>query len=160
MQPHGSFFFIPPVKIEEEIKQTRFRNEHQKAIINVLFTASWLENRQASFFKSFGITGAQFNILRILRGYHPHKMSGVEIKSRMIDRNSDVSRLLDRLIAKGYAEKSQCPKDKRASDIIITASGMNLLDEIDHSIDAHEKVLGLSSAEAKQLNELLDKCRA
>jgi len=82
------------MKIEEEIKQTKFRNPHHKATLNLLYTASWLEGRNKDFFKPFGITNQQFNILRILRGQHPNKISGTEIKDRMLDRNSDVSRVV------------------------------------------------------------------
>ncbi len=154
----GSLFYN--MKIEEEIKQTRFRNAHQKAVINLLFTSHWLENKHNDFFKHFGITGTQFNILRILRGHHPEKISGVEIKSRMLDKNSDVSRLLDRLIAKKLIEKAQCPSDKRASDVFITDEGLKLLKKIDEEMDKTDsKMLKLSATEAKQLSELLDKCR-
>jgi DNA-binding MarR family transcriptional regulator len=148
------------MKIEAEIKQPKFRNAHQKAVINLLFTSNWLLNKHNEFFKDFGITGTQFNILRILRGHHPEKISGVEIKTRMLDKNSDVSRLLDRLIAKNLVEKAQCPSDKRASDVIITKEGLKLLKKIDEKMDKTDsKVIGLSATEAKQLSDLLDKCR-
>ena len=112
------------MKIEDEIKQPKFRNPHQKAVINLLYTANWLLDKNNSFFKEYGITNQQFNILRILRGQHPKKISGAEIKNRMIDKNSDVSRLLDRLVTKKLIEKSQCPNDKRAADVMITLSGI------------------------------------
>lgn len=147
------------MKLEEEIKQTKFRNAHHKAALNLLFTASWLQGLNNEFFKEFGITGTQFNILRILRGHHPEKMSGVDIKSRMLDKNSDVSRLLDRLIAKKLVEKVQCPSDKRATDVLITKEGLKLLKKIDVGMDEADKLLGLTAAEAKQLSDLLDKCR-
>src|SRR5687768_7809562 len=90
----------PHMKIEEEIRQTKFKSPHQKALLNLIFTANWLQNKQQEFFKPFGVTSQQFNILRILKGQHPNVLSGTEIKSRMLDKNSDVSRLLDRLILK------------------------------------------------------------
>src|SRR6187399_2615616 len=99
-------------KIEDEIKQPKFRDCYQKVAINVLFTASWLQARQQDFFKPFGITLQQFNILRILRGQHPNRISGVEIKGRMLDRNSDISRLLDRLLKKELITKVQSENDK------------------------------------------------
>jgi DNA-binding MarR family transcriptional regulator len=148
------------VKIEEEIKQSKFHNIYQKVAINLLYTSSWLGDKNNSFFKDFGITTQQFNILRILRGQHPNKISGVEIKSRMIDKNSDVSRLLDRLILKELAAKSQCPNDKRAADIMITDKGLDLLKKIDLIMDKTETSLfNLSQTEAAQLSDLLDKCR-
>jgi DNA-binding MarR family transcriptional regulator len=148
------------MKLEEEIKQSKFRNAHHKAALNLLFTAGWLQGLNNEFFKEFGITGTQFNILRILRGHHPERISGVEIKSRMLDKNSDVSRLLGRLIAKKLIEKAQCPSDKRASDVIITKEGLKLLKKIDDEMDKTDtKLLQLTAAEAKQLSDLLDKCR-
>lgn len=148
------------MKIEEEIKQAKFRNAHQKAVINLLYTANWLLDRNASFFKGYGITNQQFNILRILRGQHPKKISGSEIKSRMIDKNSDVSRLLDRLLTKNLIEKTPCPNDKRAADVMISQKGLDLLHEIDEKMDATDvKTLGINSEEAEALNNLLDRCR-
>lgn len=146
--------------IEEEIKQTKFKSQQQKAVLNLLFTANYIQNKQRELFEPFGITGQQYNILRILRGQHPNTISAVEIKSRMLDKNSDVSRLLDRLIAKSLIQKSQCPNDKRASEIIITESGLTLLKELDSAIhNIEKKLLMLSAEESDKLNELLNKCR-
>jgi len=148
------------MKIEDEIKQPVFKNPYQKVAINLLFTAGWLQNKQQEFFKPFGITSSQFNILRILRGQHPNKISGAEIKSRMLDKNSDIPRLLDRLLRKNLITKSPCPNDKRAADIVITKEGLDVLKEIDSSLDEMQKAnLSLSKEEALQLSELLDKCR-
>ncbi|MBI3220003.1 MAG: MarR family transcriptional regulator [Bacteroidetes bacterium] len=148
------------MKIEEEIKQTKFRNVHHKVTINLLYTAAWLEDQNKNFFKEFGITNQQFNILRILRGQHPSKISGAEIKSRMIDKNSDVSRLLDRLIAKKLVIKSQCPNDKRAADVVITDQGLKILKKIDGKMDQTDvSILNLTNEEATHLSDLLDKSR-
>jgi DNA-binding MarR family transcriptional regulator len=148
------------MKIEEEIKQTKFRNAHHKAIVNLFYTSAWLENKNKEFFKSFGVTVQQFNILRILRGQHPSRISGAEIKTRMIDKNSDISRLLDRLIAKNLVVKIQCPNDKRAADVGITEEGLTVLRQLDNQINQTDsKALKISSEEAIQLSDLLDKCR-
>lgn len=148
------------MKIEDEIKQTRFRNPHHKAILNLLFTASWIQGVNNEFFKPFGITGTQFNILRILRGRYPEKISAKEIKSRMLEKNSDVSRLLDRLISKKYVQKAQCKSDKRATDVMITNDGLKLLKSMDAKMDKTDnEILGINSKEATQLSDLLDKCR-
>lgn len=147
------------MKIEEEIKQPKFRNGHQKAVINLLYTASWIQGRQQDFFKPFKITAQQFNILRILKGQHPKSISGTEIKSRMLDKNSDVSRLLDRLIAKSLISKKVCPNDKRATDINITDSGLDLLRDIDKFQTQIDEVMSLTEDEAVQLSNLLDKSR-
>jgi DNA-binding MarR family transcriptional regulator len=128
-------------------------------VINLIYTANWLQHKHHHFFKSFGITGQQFNILRVLKGQHPQSISATEIKTRLLDRNSDVSRLLDRLAAKDLITKNTCPQDKRASDIFITQQGLDLLKEIDKSQKEIDEVLSLSAEEASQLSDLLDKCR-
>lgn len=147
------------MKIEEEIHQPKFRNPIQKAVINLIFTSNWLVSQQQKFLKPYGITGQQFNILRILRGQHPNSISATAIKSRMMDKNSDVSRLLDRLLAKELVVKKVCPRDKRAADISITDKGLEVLDELDKIQRDFDTVLSLSDAEALQLSDLLDKGR-
>lgn len=148
------------MKLEEEIKQTKFKSEQQKAILNILFTANWIQNLQKEFFEPYGITGQQFNILRILRGQHPNRICAYELKSRMLDKNSDVSRLLDRLIGKKLVDKSPSKKDKRASEIRITTQGLALLNEIDSLINTLDsRILKLSATDAAKLSALLDKCR-
>lgn len=147
------------MKIEDEIKQQKFRSSHQKALLNLLYTASWLQGKQQDFFKPFKITAQQFNILRILKGQHPKSISATEIKSRMLDRNSDVSRLLDRLVAKDLISKKTCPNDKRATDVNITGPGLELLGALEKFQNQIDAVLSLTEEEALQLSELLDKGR-
>lgn len=144
--------------IEEEIQQQKFTSIRQKAVVNLIYTSNWLQHKQQEFFKSFGITGQQFNILRILKGHYPKSISGTEIKSRMLDRNSDVSRLLDRLAAKNLITKKTCPNDKRASDVFITEPGILLLKEVE-KCEKHDGFLSLSSDDATILSDLLDKSR-
>lgn len=147
-------------RIEDDIKQPKFRDCYQKVAVNLLFTAGWLEGKQQEFFKSFGITLQQFNILRILRGQHPNRISGVEIKSRMLDRNSDISRLLDRLLKKNLIAKHLRPGDKRATDIAITDQGLEMLKQIDRLLESRERgTLHLSEDECTRLSDLLDKTR-
>ena len=147
------------MKIEEEIKQVKFKSPYQKAVINLIFTANWLQGHQQQFFKKFGLTNQQFNILRILKGQSPKSISATEIKSRMLDKNSDVSRLLDRLALKGLINKVVCPNDKRAADISITTAGLDILSELDHKQKEIDTVLRLSADEAEILSNLLDKSR-
>ena len=147
------------MKIEEEIRQPTFRNSYQKAVINLIFTSSWLTGKQEEFFKPFGITGQQFNILRILKGQHPKSISATAIKSRMLDKNSDVSRLIDRLIVKKLVEKKICPSDKRAADILITETGLEILEALSKKQKEIDGILGLTDEEATQLSDLLDKAR-
>lgn len=146
-------------KIEDEIQQKKFSSSHQKAVINLIYTSNWLQSRQQDFFKAFGITGQQFNILRILKGQHPKSISATEIKSRMLDRNSDVSRLLDRLAGKKLIAKSTCPNDKRACDVVITEPGISLLKQV-AKCQPKDGFISLTEEEAFALSDLLDKARS
>ena len=146
-------------KIEEEIRQKKFTSIHQKALLNLIYTSNWVQHKQQKYFKPFGITGQQFNILRILKGQFPKTISGKEIKSRMLDRNSDVSRLLDRLAVKQLITKRTCPNDKRASEVLITEEGLALLDKLGKKLKL-DHVLSLSEQEALMLSALLDKARS
>lgn len=145
--------------IEEEIKQKKFTSMHQKAMINLIFTANWVYSKNQEVFKPFGITGHQFNILRILKGQYPHRITGTEIKRRLLDRNSDISRLLARLVAKKLITKHTCPNDKRAWDVGISEEGLALLKQIQKT-EKQRRVLALSEAEARTLSDLLDKARS
>jgi len=159
--PAGHYFFYltRTMKIEDEIQQSKFRSAHQKAIINLIYTTNLLQARQQDFLKPFDITIQQFNILRILRGQAPKSISGTEIKSRMLDRNSDVSRLLDRLAAKQLISRKTSADDKRATDVSITEEGLKLLATLDNQPVTVEAFLSLTEEEATQLSNLLDKSR-
>ncbi|HEY8510913.1 MAG TPA: MarR family transcriptional regulator [Cyclobacteriaceae bacterium] len=147
------------MKIEDEIKQKAFHSIHQKAVVNLIYTSNWLLGAQQKFLSLFGITTQQFNILRILRGQHPNGVSATTIKARMLDKNSDVSRLLNRLVKKELIIKKSCPSDKRATDIFITERGLKVLDEINKERHKIDNVLCLTDAEAELLSDLLDKAR-
>jgi DNA-binding MarR family transcriptional regulator len=148
------------MKIEDEIKQKKFKNAHHKALVNLIYTSNWLQSKQQDFFKGFGITGTQFNILRILKGQFPNNISATEIKSRMLDKSSDVSRLLDRLELKQLVRKETCPEDKRAFNVYITDIGLELLKAIDKKEKESENPIALNDEEAELLSDLLDKCRS
>jgi len=147
------------MKIEDEIQQSKFKSAQQKAIINLIYTTNRFQAKHQDFLKPFDITIQQFNILRILRGQHPKSISGTEIKSRMLDRNSDVSRLLDRLTAKQLITKKVSADDKRAADILITEEGLKLLATLDNQEVDIDSFLELTEEEAIQLSNLLDKSR-
>jgi DNA-binding MarR family transcriptional regulator len=147
------------MRIEDEIKQQKFKTPLQKAVLNLLYTTSWMQGKQKDIFKPFNITLQQFNILRILRGQHPNSTSATEIKSRMLDKNSDVSRLLDRLLAKKIITKRVSSNDKRAADVNLTEEGLELLRAIDKKQTQIDSVLCLSDDEALTLSDLLDKSR-
>lgn len=148
------------MKLEEEIKQKKFRNEFHKLAVNLIYTNSWLMSYQSALLKKYDITAAQYNILRILRGQHPSPASVNLLKERMLDKMSDASRLVDRLLAKKLVERNVCLEDRRRVEIKISRDGLKILEEIDKSDnDFDNKLKSISSAEAKQLNELLDKVR-
>lgn len=147
------------MSIGEEIKQSKFKNAQQKAIINLIYTTNWLLHKQQLLLKPYGITPQQFNILRILKGQHPKSISATEIKLRMLDKNSDVSRLLDRLIQKQLIVKQTCSQDKRAMDVFISETGIDLLKTLDKEHKKFDHMLPLSEEESLLLSDLLDKCR-
>jgi DNA-binding MarR family transcriptional regulator len=148
------------MKIEEEIHQKKFRSEVQKATINLLFTSSWLTNKHKDFFKAYGLTPQQFNVLRILRGQYPATISTSEIKARMLDKNSDASRIVDRLTLKAWVTKKECPDDRRLVDVAISEDGLNLLERMDKETNNLDQSLGLTESDAILLNELLNKIRS
>lgn len=148
------------MSIEEDISQSKFRNEYQKSIVNLIYTYNWMNERMKSFFDREDITSQQFNILRILRGAGK-PISTLQIRERMLDKMSDTSRIVDRLILKGLAKKNTCPTDKRLVDVSITDKGKKLLEKLDTCENEMDEVFGtLSVTEAKTLNSLLDKIRS
>ena len=119
------------MRLEEEIKQEKFKTEFQKLAVNIIYTHSWLTNSQAKTFQKFDITGTQYNILRILRGQHPNPASVNLLKERMLDKKSDASRMVERLRVKGFIKREICPNDRRKAEVLITNEGLNLLEKVD-----------------------------
>lgn len=151
---------IHTMGIEQDVQQLNFRNDHQKAVINLIFTHNWIRDKMSSFFDDEHITPQQFNILRILRGSHPTPLSTLQIRERMLDKMSDTSRIVDRLIVKKLVKKVTCQSDRRLVDITITEEGLELLDRLDHQQEAMDDILkNLTKKEAVTLSNLLDKIR-
>lgn len=147
--------------LEEELKQKRFENEFEKAAVNILFTASWLYNINTARFKKHGLTGEQYNVLRILRGSYPKPLMLADITCRMVDRSSNATRLVEKLRQKGLLQRELCPGNRRQVEILITEPGLSLLSAIDKERDEWIKQLrGITKAEAQELNRLLDKLRS
>jgi len=146
--------------IEQDINQPRFRNEYQKATINLIYTYNWINERMKILIERYDITSQQFNILRILRGAGT-PLSTLQIRQRMLDKMSDTSRIVDRLVKKNLVKKNICKSDKRLVDVIISDKGKKLLEEIDSKNAEMDQILqNLSDAEAKKLNLLLDRIRS
>ena len=149
------------MRIEDEIKQPVFRDPYQKAHINILYTAGWLGQQQASAFKGFGVTLPQFNILRILRGQHPKPATVNLLIERMLDKTSNASRIVDKLEGKALVTRTVCPSNRRAVDIRVTGAGLDLLRRLDVVLEQNPMGLqNLSPEEATQLSALLDKIRS
>ena len=148
------------MKLEEEIKQEKFKSEHHKLMINLLFTSSWLQRLQLSLLRPYDLTPPQYNILRILRGAKGELLNLGEITSRMIDRSSNTSRLIDKLVIKKWVSRKTCPDDRRQSEICITKEGLKLLEQLDKPIDSiTEQFHFLSVKETKEVNQFLDQLR-
>jgi MarR family transcriptional regulator, 2-MHQ and catechol-resistance regulon repressor len=148
------------VGIEKDIHQNTFRSTRQKAMINLLFTYGWAIERIRDFLSKEDITHQQYNILRILRGAHPKPLSTLQIRERMLDKMSDTSRIVDRMVLKELVEKRICSKDKRLVDVTITEKGQELLKRTDEASAEMDAVMNnLSESEAEQLSNLLDKLR-
>lgn len=148
------------MSIEHDIQQAHFRNTYQKALINVLYSHGWVMERIKSLLAAEDITPQQFNILRILRGSYPVPLSTLQIRERMLDKMSDTSRIVDRLIAKDLVQKSINTADKRLVDVLISERGQQLLQKLDVRDADMDNILGnLNEAEAQQLSDLLDKVR-
>jgi DNA-binding MarR family transcriptional regulator len=146
--------------IEKDILQSKFRNDYQKSIVNFIYTYNWMNEKMKIFFDREKITGQQFNILRILRGAGK-PLSTLQIRQRMLDKMSDTSRIVDRLILKDLVKKNVCPADKRLVDVSITEKGKKLLEKLDRHENEMDDIFGtLSSTEVKTLNSLLDKIRS
>ena len=145
--------------IEQDIQQASFRNEFQKMGINLLFTANWLNEQIGKMLAEEGVTQQQYNILRILRG-SATPLSTLKIRERMLDKMSDTSRIVDRLIAKELVLKNICEKDKRLVDITLSPKGLQLVDQLDQFNDRIDALLkGINESEAATMNEILDKIR-
>lgn len=136
---------------------SKFTDSKVKALINILYTASWITSFQNEFFKPFGISPQQFNILKILNGAkEPLKVQ--TIKDRMIERSPNATRLMDKLCDKQLIERFPCPEDRRVVHIEITIKGKELLTTISDNFN-EELVKNITQQEAQQLSDLLDKMR-
>lgn len=142
--------------ISKDIK-SKFANSKVKALINIKYTANWLNSKEVEFFKPYGLSPQQYNILRILRGAgEPTKVQ--VIKERMVERAPNATRLMDKLCDKKLIERVRCEHDRRVVYISIVNKGLELLESIDKNIDI-DFIENLTETEAAQLSDLLDKIR-
>lgn len=148
------------MKIEDEIQQKKFKDDYQKLMVNLIYTSNWINSHFEQLFKGSDITLQQYNVLRILRGQFPNPSSIKLIKERMLNRISDASRIVDKLVAKKLVIRKQSDCDKRSVDVIISDTGLDLLQSLDVLDEKPKELLkSLSQAEITELNNLLDKLR-
>ncbi|GEP92412.1 DNA-binding transcriptional regulator, MarR family [Chitinophaga terrae (ex Kim and Jung 2007)] len=149
------------MKLEDELKQPRFKDEYQRAMLNIIFTGSWLEVRTNQVLKPFDLSSQQFNVLRILRGSRPRPLNLLDIQERMMDKMSNATRLVEKLRQKGLLTRKQCDQNRRKVEIEITDKGMELLGTLDPLMEElHKSFSGkLTVEEANHINVILDKLR-
>ena len=149
------------MRLEDEIQQFKFRNQRQKMLINLIYTYNAISSKMQEFLKTESLTMQQYNILRILRGQHPNPSTNSLVKERMLDRNSDVTRIIDRMIRDGLVSRVNCESDRRRVDITITELGLDKLKRLDAMSGQMDTIAsGLSEEESAILNDMLDKLRS
>lgn len=149
------------MKIEDAIRQKKFENAVDKAIINLIYTHNWLRDGFNTILKPYGLLQQHFNILRILRGKHPEVMSPGDIKEVMLDKGNDITRLLDKLVSMKLAERNLCETNRRKMDIRITEEGLELTREISEKFKerGNNIIQNITEKDAELLSNLLDKMR-
>jgi len=148
------------MKLEDAIKSNRFSDERHKASVNLLYTVYWLKQNFSSTMKECGLTMEQHNVLRILNGSHPKAMCVKDIASRIIEKSSNVPRIIDRLVAKKLVERVQSKEDKRETLISMTEMGITITQKARKLVDERTKeLINLSNEESEILNKLLEKMR-
>lgn len=148
------------MKLEEAIKSNKFRSEVHKAGLNILYTAWWLKTMTSKELKKYGLTSEQFNVLRILKGKHPEQMCVRDVVGRMIEKNSNVPRIIDRLELKKLVKRSTSPNDKRETAISLTEAGINILELATGKVNkVFEDTIVMKETSAEALNKLLEEIR-
>lgn len=146
--------------IESAIKQPKFQDEFEKANINILYTANWMNSQIHQDLKPFDLSTQQFNILRILRGQKGKPAPLKLLTERMMDKMSNTSRLVDKMLAKGFLSREICPNNRRQVEISITEKGLKVCHDVSEIIDNNRlQNSNITEAEAKELNRILDKMR-
>jgi len=146
--------------LEKDINQYKFRNISQKCMINLIYTFNWMDHRMKNLLAEHDLTPQQYNILRILKGSDPQPVSTLQIRERMLDKMSDTSRIVDRLVLKGLVVKKSCKTDRRLVDVTISDKGKGLLSEMERYESDMDAIFGnLDPNDMETLNALLDKIR-
>ena len=152
--------YICKVKLEHALQTENFSSQHHKAGLNILYTAWWLKTQLSKELKNFSLTHEQYNVMRILKGKHPDQMCVKDIGCRMIEKSSNVPRIIDRLVAKGLVVRNNSDKDKRETVMTLTDAGLSLLSQATNKLNKTLIEVGwLKEEESMKLNELLEKFR-
>ena len=148
------------MEIEKEIYNKKFEDNHQKVVVNLIYTYGWITNLLKLKLNKHSITLQQYNILRILRGQYPNPATVNLLKERMLDKMSDASRIVERLVQKDLVKRCVSNKDRRAVDILISQKGLDILQKLDNEVSLKNLLSkNLSDEEANTLSGLLDKMR-
>ncbi|MDB5121739.1 MAG: transcriptional regulator [Sphingobacteriales bacterium] len=148
------------MELENEIASNKFDDNIHKSVVNVIYTYGWVTNLIRQHLDKYNITMQQFNILRILRGQHPEPATVNVLKERMLDKMSDASRIVERLVQKGLVSRCTNVKDRRAVDIKISPEGLEILKKLDTEMVTKDLIKGtITDEEASLLSSLLDKMR-
>lgn len=147
--------------LEEHLVTKPIEDPYLRAVLNTMFTGVWFQQKMAQALKPFDITEPQYNVLRILRGQNGKAMNLYEIQNRMIQKMSNVSRLIDKLVAKNWVTREECSDNRRRVDIAITDAGLRLLENVTPAVEKYKEDINnsLTEDEARTLAALMDKMR-
>ena len=149
------------MKIEEVIKSNVVLNDAKKVILNLMYAQNVIGDKFNELLKPYDVSPEQYNVLRILRGQKGSPVNMCDIQERMLAKNSNTTRLIDKLLIKNYVTREICPVNRRKMEILITAKGLSLLEELDAKVASHEQTFAsnLTADELQYLNQLLEKYR-
>ncbi|MEK8180681.1 MarR family transcriptional regulator [Flavobacterium buctense] len=149
------------MRIEEVIKSTVALEDAKKVILNIMFTQNVISDKFNEILKPYDLSSEQYNVLRILRGQKGNPANMCVIQERMIAKNSNTTRLIDKLLLKDFVTREVCPDNRRKIEVLITEKGLAILTELDPKVSEHEQLFAanLSKTELEQLNVLLEKYR-
>jgi DNA-binding MarR family transcriptional regulator len=149
------------MRIEDIIKSTVALEDAKKVILNIMFTQNIISDKFNEILKPYDLSSEQYNVLRILRGQKGNPANMFVIQERMIAKNSNTTRLIDKLLLKDFVTREVCPDNRRKIEVLITEKGLAILTELDPKVSEHEQLFAanLSKTELEQLNVLLEKYR-
>ncbi len=152
---------VVDMKIEEVIKSNVALDNAKKVILNLMYAQNVIGDKFNELLKPYDVSAEQYNVLRILRGQKGAAVNMCDIQERMLAKNSNTTRLIDKLLIKDYVTREICPVNRRKMEILITAKGLALLEELDAKVTSHEQTFAsnLTSDELQYLNQLLEKYR-